>query len=59
MTASKVAAFQTGAAIKVYLWTGYNESDYLRMLRMKPHGMIVDDAARYKRWLKTQTDILL
>jgi glycerophosphoryl diester phosphodiesterase len=38
------------AHIPVYLFTGQNESDYRRMIKLGPYGVVVDDVGRFERW---------
>jgi glycerophosphoryl diester phosphodiesterase len=38
------------AHIPVYLFTGQNEKDYRRMIKLGPYGVVVDDVGRFERW---------
>jgi glycerophosphoryl diester phosphodiesterase len=39
------------AHIPVYLFTGQNEKDYSRMIKLGPYGVVVDDVGRFEKWL--------
>jgi glycerophosphoryl diester phosphodiesterase len=41
------------ANIKVFLFTGKNESDDAKMIALQPYGVVVDDLARFQRWRDT------
>jgi glycerophosphoryl diester phosphodiesterase len=56
VTAAQVKTYREWG-LRVYLWTGQNESDYKSMLAKKPTGVIVDDAKRYQAWIGTQVII--
>jgi glycerophosphoryl diester phosphodiesterase len=43
------------AGIKVFLWTGKTKSDYAKMARLNPHGVVVNDVAKFQAWRKSQT----
>jgi glycerophosphoryl diester phosphodiesterase len=43
------------AHIPVYLFTGKTESDYRRMVKLGPYGVVVDDVARFERWRDSVT----
>ncbi len=43
------------AGIKVFLFTGKTESDYAKMAKLNPYGVVVDDVARFQTWRDTQT----
>jgi len=45
------------AHIPVYLFTGKNEADYLRMFQLGPFGVVVNDVARLQRWRDRSPDI--
>ena len=49
MTTAQMAIYRN-AGIKGFLWTGYSEADYARMLAFQPDGVLVNDTARYNRW---------
>ncbi len=38
------------AGIKVFLFTGKNETDYARMAALNPYGVVVDDVQRFQTW---------
>ena len=38
------------ANIKVFLFTGRNESDYAKMIKLEAHGVVLNDLARFQRW---------
>jgi glycerophosphoryl diester phosphodiesterase len=42
------------AGIKVFLFTGKTKSDYKKMAALDPHGVVVDDVAKFQAWRKTQ-----
>jgi glycerophosphoryl diester phosphodiesterase len=42
------------AGIKVFLWTGKKRSDYKRMARLEPYGVVVNDVAKFQAWRKSQ-----
>ena len=42
------------AGIKVYLFTGKNESDYKKMTALDPYGVVVNDVAEFQAWRKSQ-----
>lgn len=41
--------------IRVILWTGRTVSDYERMAKLNPYGVIVDDVAKFQAWRNRQT----
>jgi glycerophosphoryl diester phosphodiesterase len=43
------------AHIPVYLFTGQNEKDYRRMIKLGPYGVVVDDVGRFERWRNSLT----
>lgn len=53
ITKAKVAHYKA-YGLKVFLWTGKNETDYASMVGKNPTGVIVDDAKRYKEWLEAR-----
>jgi glycerophosphoryl diester phosphodiesterase len=38
------------AKIKVFLFTGQNTTDYARMAKLDPYGVVVDDVAEFQAW---------
>jgi glycerophosphoryl diester phosphodiesterase len=38
------------AGIKVFLFTGQNSTDYERMAKLDPYGVVVDDVAGFEAW---------
>jgi glycerophosphoryl diester phosphodiesterase len=38
------------ANIKVFVFTARNESDYAKMITLEPHGVVVNNVARFQRW---------
>jgi glycerophosphoryl diester phosphodiesterase len=51
---SVMAKYQA-AHISVYLFTGKNESDYRKMVKLGPYGVVVDDVGRFERWRDSVT----
>jgi hypothetical protein len=43
------------AHIPVYLFTGKTASDYRRMVKLGPYGVVVDDVGRFERWRTSVT----
>ena len=43
------------AHIPVYLFTGKTESDYRKMVKLGPYGVVVDDVRRFERWRDSVT----
>jgi len=43
------------AGIKVFLFTGKTESDYEKMAKLDPYGVVVNDVAKFQAWRNTQT----
>ena len=41
--------------IRVILWTGKTVSDYERMAKLNPYGVVVDDVAKFQAWRNRQT----
>jgi glycerophosphoryl diester phosphodiesterase len=41
------------AGIKVFLFTGRNESDYAKMIKLEPYGVVLNDVAQFQRWRDT------
>ena len=54
LPASKMKAYKK-AGIKVFLFTGKNESDYKKMAARDPYGVVVNDVARFQTWRNSQT----
>jgi len=54
LPASKMKAYKK-AGIKVFLFTGKNESDYKKMAKLDPYGVVVNDVARFQTWRNSQT----
>ena len=54
LPASRMRAYKD-AGIKVFLFTGKTESDYAKMAKLNPYGVVVDDVARFQTWRDTQT----
>ena len=42
------------AGIKVFLFTGKNESDYAKMAALEPYGVVVNDVQRFQIWRNSQ-----
>jgi glycerophosphoryl diester phosphodiesterase len=38
------------ASIKVFVFTGKNETDYAQMAALNPYGVVVDDVERFQNW---------
>jgi hypothetical protein len=38
----------------VFLFTGKNESDYAKMAKLKPYGVVVNDVKRFQTWRNSQ-----
>jgi glycerophosphoryl diester phosphodiesterase len=45
-----VARSYREAGIKVFLFTGRNESDNAKMIARQPYAVVVNDVARFQRW---------
>jgi glycerophosphoryl diester phosphodiesterase len=43
------------AGIRVILWTGKTVSDYQKMAKLNPYGVVVDDVAKFQAWRNRQT----
>ncbi|MET0839186.1 MAG: glycerophosphodiester phosphodiesterase family protein [Marmoricola sp.] len=54
LPASKMKTYKK-AGIKVFLFTGKNESDYKKMAARDPYGVVVNDVARFQTWRNSQT----
>ena len=52
--ASRMRTYKN-AGIRVFLWTGKTKSDYTRMAKLNPHGVVVNDVAKFQAWRDTQT----
>jgi hypothetical protein len=50
---SRMTAYKN-AGIKVFLFTGKNESDYAKMAALEPYGMVVNDVQRFQIWRNSQ-----
>ena len=53
LPASKMKAYKK-AGIKVFLFTGKTESDYIKMTKLDPYGVVVNDVAEFQAWRKSQ-----
>jgi glycerophosphoryl diester phosphodiesterase len=45
-----VARSYREAGIKVFLFTGRNESDNAKMIALQPYAVVINDVARFQRW---------
>jgi len=54
LPSSKMKTYKK-AGIKVFLFTGKNESDYKKMAKLDPYGVVVNDVARFQTWRNSQT----
>ena len=54
LPASKMKAYKK-AGIKVFLFTGKTKSDYTKMTKLDPYGVVVNDVAKFQTWRKSQT----
>ena len=52
--ASRMRTYKN-AGIRVFLWTGKTKSDYARMAKLNPYGVVVNDVAKFQAWRDTQT----
>ena len=43
------------AGIGVFLFTGRTTSDYERMAKLNPCGVVVDNVAKFQAWRDSQT----
>jgi len=43
------------AGIKVFLFTGKTVSDYKKMAKLDPYGVVVNDVAKFQTWRNSQT----
>ena len=51
---SKMKAYKK-AGIKVFLFTGKTVSDYKKMAKLNPYGVVVNDVAKFQKWRNSQT----
>jgi glycerophosphoryl diester phosphodiesterase len=49
-----MTSYKTGG-IKVFLYTGRTTSDYERMAKLNPYGVVVDNVAKFQAWRDSQT----
>ena len=54
LPASRMRAYKK-AGIKVFLFTGKTVSDYKKMAKLNPYGVVVDDVAKFQAWRDKQT----
>ncbi len=54
LPASRMRAYKK-AGIKVFLFTGKTVSDYKKMAKLNPYGVVVDDVKKFQAWRDTQT----
>ena len=54
LPASKMKAYKK-AGIKVFLFTGKTVSDYKKMAKLNPYGVVVNDVAKFQKWRNSQT----
>ena len=52
--ASRMRTYKN-AGIRVFLWTGKTKSDYAKMAKLNPYGVVVNDVAKFQAWRDTQT----
>ena len=52
---SRMTAYKK-AGIKVFLFTGKNESDYAKMAALEPYGVVVNDVQRFQIWRNSQVE---
>jgi glycerophosphoryl diester phosphodiesterase len=52
--ASRMRTYKN-AGIRVFLWTGKTKSDYTKMAKLNPYGVVVNDVAKFQAWRDTQT----
>jgi glycerophosphoryl diester phosphodiesterase len=52
---SSVMSSYKNAGIKVFLFTGRTTSDYERMAKLNPYGVVVDNVAKFQAWRDSQT----
>jgi len=53
--ASSVMSSYKNAGIKVFLFAGRTTSDYERMAKLNPYGVVVDNVAKFQAWRDSQT----
>ena len=51
--ATVMSTYKAGG-MKVFLFTARNESDYEKMAKLNPYGVVVDDVGRFQRWRDAQ-----
>jgi len=51
--ATVMSTYRAGG-LKVFLFTAKNESDYEKMAKLIPYGVVVDDVGRFQRWRDAQ-----
>ena len=54
LPASRMRAYKK-AGLKVFLFTGKTVSDYKKMAKLNPYGVVVNDVAKFQKWRDTQT----
>jgi glycerophosphoryl diester phosphodiesterase len=52
---SSVMSSYKKAGIRVFLFTGRTTSDYERMAKLNPYGVVVDNVAKFQAWRDSQT----
>ena len=52
---SSVMSSYKNAGIRVFLFTGRTTSDYERMAKLNPYGVVVDNVAKFHAWRDSQT----
>jgi hypothetical protein len=52
---AQVARSYRLAGIKVFVFTGKNESDDAKMIALQPYGVVVDDVGRFQKWRDVST----
>src|SRR5215212_11450726 len=52
---SSVMSSYKNAGIRVFLFTGRTTSDYERMAKLNPYGVVVDNVAKFQAWRDSQT----
>lgn len=51
--ATVMSTYKKGG-LNVFLFTAKNESDYEKMAKLNPYGVVVDDVGRFQRWRDAQ-----
>jgi glycerophosphoryl diester phosphodiesterase len=51
---SRMTAYKK-AGIKVFLFTGKTKSDYAKMAKLEPYGVVVNDVKKFQTWRDSQT----